>query len=246
MSGNREMDGKIAVITGGAGGIGGGTARLFAERGARKIWLADIDDANGEKLAGELRGFCACEYRHVDVSDEKAVLHFFGELGSSLDVLFNCAGITSVKGLMETDAALWNRIMEVNATSAFLFSREAMRIMGARKSGRIINVSSISAYVGGIRTSPAYAASKAAIIGLTRSLAKYGAPFGVRVNAVVPGLVDTDMTRADDFVYSTGEVPLGYIATSADIARAVIFLAGDEGSYITGQCININGGMYYA
>jgi NAD(P)-dependent dehydrogenase (short-subunit alcohol dehydrogenase family) len=246
MGNNMEMDGKIAVITGGAGGIGGGTARLFAERGARKIWLADIDDAKGEKLAGELGGLCNCEYRHVDVSDEKAVIQFFGELGSSLDVLFNCAGITSVKGLMETDAVLWNRIMGINVTSAFLFSREAMRIMGARKSGRIINVSSISAYVGGIRTSPAYAASKAAIIGLTRALAKYGAPLGVRVNAVVPGLVDTDMTRADDFVYSTDEVPLGYIATTADIARAVIFLAGDEGSYITGQCININGGMHYA
>jgi NAD(P)-dependent dehydrogenase (short-subunit alcohol dehydrogenase family) len=241
-----EMDGKTVVITGGAGGIGGGTARLFAERGARKIWLVDIDDENGEKLAGELRGFCACEYRHVDVTDESAVLNFFGGLDSSPDVLFNCAGITSVKGLMETDAALWNRIMGVNVTSAFLFSREAMRIMCAQKSGRIINVSSISAYVGGIRTSPAYAASKAAVIGLTRALAKYGAPFGVRVNAVVPGLVDTDMTRADGFVYSTGEVPLGYIAKTADIAQVVIFLAGNAGDYITGQCINVNGGMYYS
>ena len=241
-----EMDGKAAVITGGAGGIGGETARLFAERGVRKIWLADIDDENGEKLAGKLREFCDCEYRHVDVSDEKAVINFFGELDSSPDVLFNCAGITSVKGLMETDAVLWNRIMGVNVTSAFLFSREAMRIMGARKSGRIINVSSISAYVGGIRTSPAYAASKAAVIGLTRALAKYGAPLGVRVNAVVPGLVDTNMTRSDDFVYATEEVPLGYIAKTIDIARTVIFLAGDAGSYITGQCININGGMYYS
>jgi NAD(P)-dependent dehydrogenase (short-subunit alcohol dehydrogenase family) len=241
-----EMEGKTAVITGGAGGIGGETARLFAERGAKKIWLADIDDENGEKLAGELHKFCACEYRHVDVSDEKAVLNFFGELNASLDVLFNCAGITSVKGLMETDMTLWNRIMGINVTSAFLFSREAMRIMGAQKSGRIINISSISAYVGGIRTSPAYAASKAAVIGLTRALAKYGAPFGVRVNAVVPGLVDTDMTRAKDFVYSTAEVPLGYIAKTTDIAQTVLFLAGNQGSYITGQCININGGMYFS
>ncbi|MDR1505782.1 MAG: SDR family oxidoreductase [Treponema sp.] len=241
-----EMDGKTAVITGGAGGIGGGTARMFAGRGAKSIWLADIDDVNGEKLAEELREFCACEYRHVDVTSEEAVLNFFEGIGSSLDVMFNCAGITSVKGLMETDAALWNRIMGVNVTSAFLFSREAMRIMSAQKSGCIVNVSSISAYVGGIRTSPAYAASKAAIIGLTRALAKYGAPVGVRVNAVVPGLVDTDMTRAKDFVYSTSEVPLGYIAKTSDIAGAVLFLAGEAGNYITGQCLNINGGMYFA
>jgi 3-oxoacyl-[acyl-carrier protein] reductase len=241
-----EMDGRTAVITGGAGGIGGETARLFAERGAKKVWLVDIDDTHGEKLAEALREFCECEYRHVDVTDEKSVIGFLGGLGSSLDVMFNCAGITSVKGLMETDGALWNRIMGINAASAFLFSREAMRLMSAQKTGRIINVSSISAYVGGIRTSPAYAASKAAIIGLTRALAKYGAPHRVTVNAVVPGLVDTNMTRTDDFVYSSDEVPLGYVAKASDIAQAVLFLASSQGAYITGQCININGGMYFA
>jgi NAD(P)-dependent dehydrogenase (short-subunit alcohol dehydrogenase family) len=240
------MEGKVVIITGGAGGIGGETARLFARRGAKQIWLADIDDENGEVLAGELRQYCAAEYRHTDVTSESGVAAFFRELSSPPDVLFNCAGITSVKGLMETDIVLWNRIMNVNVTSVFLFSKEAMSVMGAQKNGRIINVSSVSAYVGGIRTSPAYAASKAAIIGLTRALAKYGAPLGVRVNAVVPGLVDTDMTRAKDFVYSEKEVPLGYIAKPADIARAVLFLAGDAGSYITGQCLNINGGMYFS
>jgi NAD(P)-dependent dehydrogenase (short-subunit alcohol dehydrogenase family) len=240
------MDGKVVIITGGAGGIGGETARLFAQGGVKQVWLVDVDDKNGEALAGELQQYCACAYRHVDVTAESGVAGFFRELPSPPDILFNCAGITSVKGLMETDVQLWNRIMGVNVTSVFLFSKEAMPLMGARKDGRIINVSSVSAYVGGIRTSPAYAASKAAIIGLTRALAKYGAPLGVRVNAVVPGLVDTGMTRAKDFVYSEDEVPLGYIAKPADIARAVLFLAGDAGSYITGQCLNINGGMYFS
>ena len=165
--------------------------------------------------------------------------------GGGLDVLFNCAGITSVKGLFDTDMALWNRIMAINVTSVFLFSKEALRLMCAQNYGRIINVSSVSAHVGGIRTSPAYAASKAAILGLTRSFAKYGAKYNVTVNAVAPGIVDTDMTRDPAFVYSNDEVPLGGAASPADIARTVLFLAGEGGGHITGQCINVNGGMYY-
>ncbi|MCL2060284.1 MAG: SDR family oxidoreductase [Oscillospiraceae bacterium] len=191
---------------------------------------------------------CECVYRRLDVADEVGVAALFREIEADggLDVLFNCAGITSVKNLFETDKALWDRIMSVNVTSVFLLSKEAMRIMSAQKSGRIINVSSVSAYVGGIRTSPAYAASKAAILGLTRSLAKYGAPYNVTVNAVAPGIVDTDMTRDPDFVYSADEVPLGGAASPADIARTVLFLAGEGGNHITGQCINVNGGMFFA
>ena len=234
-------------ITGGAKGIGAETARQFAASGAETIYLIDVDDANGKKTEAELSAFCECCYRRLDVTDEPGVVALFRDIETrgGLDVLFNCAGVTSVKGLLETDLALWNKIMGINATGCFLFSREAMRLMRAQNGGRIINVSSVSAHVGGIRTSPAYAASKAAILGLTRALAKYGAPYNVTVNAVAPGIVDTDMTRDPDFIYSPGEVPLGGAAEPADIARTVLFLAGEGGAHITGQCINVNGGMYF-
>ena len=244
---SKIMKGKRALITGGSKGIGAETARLFAKNGTEIIYLIDVDDENGRKTESELAKLCACSYRHLDVTDEGGVAKLFKETASNgrLDVLFNCAGITSVKNLLETDLALWNKIMTVNVTSAFLFSKEAMRLMCAQKGGRIINVSSVSAYVGGIRTSPAYATSKAAILGLTRALAKYGAAYHVTVNAVAPGLVDTDMTRDPDFVYSAAEVPLGSPAVPAEIAQAVLFLASEASSHITGQCLNINGGMYF-
>ena len=241
------LDKKKALITGGAKGIGAETALLFAEAGVETIYIVDIDDANGCRIEQELSEHCACHYCNLDVTDEAGVARLFVwiEKAGGLDILFNCAGITSVKGLFDTDLALWNKIMTVNVASAFLFSKEAMRLMCAQSGGRIVNVSSVSAYVGGIRTSPAYAASKASIIGLTRSLAKYGASYNITVNAVAPGIVDTDMTRDPDFVYSASEVPLGSPASPADIAKAVLFLASESGSHITGQCINVNGGMYF-
>jgi NAD(P)-dependent dehydrogenase (short-subunit alcohol dehydrogenase family) len=241
------MANKRILITGGARGIGAATARLFAENGADTVYIVDVDDANGENTAREISAVCDCRYRRLDVTDEVGAAELFKEIetGGGLDVLFNCAGITSVSGLFETDLALWNKIMAVNLTSAFIYSKEAMRLMCGCGYGRIINMSSVSAYVGGIRTSPAYATSKAAIIGLTRSLAKYGAPRRVTVNAIAPGIVDTEMTRVPGFVYSEREIPLGAPAVPEDIARAVLFLAGESGSHITGQCLNVNGGMYY-
>jgi NAD(P)-dependent dehydrogenase (short-subunit alcohol dehydrogenase family) len=241
------LKGKTALITGGAKGIGAATAMLFAEKGVDKIYLVDLDDEMGRQTESKIQALCDCVYVHLDVTDETGIKNLFAETDkdSGVDIVFNCAGITSVTGIMETDAALWNKIMTINVTSAFLFSREAMIRMEKKGRGRIINVSSISAQVGGIRTSPAYAASKAAILGLTRSFAKYGAPKGVTVNAVAPGIADTPMTRAKDFVYSTGEIPMGRAAKPEEIAEVVLFLASDKSAYITGQCLHVNGGMYF-
>jgi NAD(P)-dependent dehydrogenase (short-subunit alcohol dehydrogenase family) len=242
-----DIKGKAAVITGGAKGIGAAAAELFVEHGIDRLYLVDLDDENGRLTEGRLRSRCDCTYIHLNVSDEAEVKRFFSRLdgAGSADILFNCAGITSVKGVMETDLALWNKIMVVNAASVFLFSKEALIRMERRGYGRIINMSSISAQAGAIRTSPAYAASKAAILGLTRSLAKYGANKGITVNAIAPGIVDTPMTQAEDFVYSVNEIPLGRAAQPGEIAQTVLFLAGDEGGYITGQCIHVNGGMLF-
>lgn len=242
------LQNKTALISGGAKGIGAATAMLFAENGAKKIYLVDLDDEAGGQMETKIKARCDCEYVHLDVSDEAGIKDLFVRIDAAggIDILFNCAGITSVRGIMETDAALWNKIMTVNAASAFLFSKEAMIRMEKKGYGRIINVSSISAQVGGIRTSPAYAASKGAILGLTRAFAKYGAPKGVTVNAVAPGIADTPMTQAEDFVYSNSEVPLGRAAKPEEIAEAVLFLASDKSAYITGQCLHVNGGMYFS
>jgi NAD(P)-dependent dehydrogenase (short-subunit alcohol dehydrogenase family) len=242
-----SVNGKIVVVTGSAKGIGAATALLFARKGAGRIYLIDVDDESGKQTERKIKEFCGCSYVHLDVSDETGITRFFAETDEAggVDILFNCAGITSVKGIMETDAALWNKIMTVNVASAFLFSKEAMIRMEKKGFGRIINVSSVSAQVGGIRTSPAYAASKAAILGLTRSFAKYGASKGVTVNAIAPGIADTPMTQAKDFVYSNNEVPLGRAARPEEVGEAVLFLASEESGYITGQCIHVNGGMYF-
>jgi NAD(P)-dependent dehydrogenase (short-subunit alcohol dehydrogenase family) len=242
-----SIKGKTVVVTGGAKGIGAGTALLFAQKGAGKIYLIDVDDEYGKQTEQKIKEHCDCSYIHLDVSDETGIKQFFAETDKTggVDIMFNCAGITSTKGIMETNAELWNKIMTINVASAFLFSKEAMIRMEKKGSGRIINVSSVSAQVGGIRTSPAYAASKAAILGLTRAFAKYGAPKGVTVNAIAPGIADTPMTQAKDFVYSNNEVPLGRAAKPEEIGEVVLFLASEESCYITGQCIHVNGGMYF-
>jgi NAD(P)-dependent dehydrogenase (short-subunit alcohol dehydrogenase family) len=209
--------------------------------------LVDLDDEAGKQMETKIQTHCDCEYVHLDVSDEAGIKNLFTHIDAAggIDILFNCAGITSVRGIMETDAALWNKIMTVNAASAFLFSKEAMIRMEKKGGGRIINVSSISAQVGAIRTSPIYAASKAAILGLTRSFARYGAPRGVTVNAIAPGIADTPMTQVEGFVYSNSDIPLGWAAAPEEIGETVLFLASEESGYITGQCIHVNGGMYF-
>ena len=158
--------------------------------------------------------------------------------------MVNCAGITSVENFLEMSLTNYDKIMNVNMKGTLLFCKGAMHMMLEQKYGRIVNMASISGQVGGIRTNPAYAASKAGVIALTKSLAKLGAKDGVTVNAVAPGIVDTDMTRDPNFVYSVAEVPMGRVGTVWDVADVSVFLASDMARYVTGQCISVNGGMY--
>lgn len=242
------IDGKVALVTGGANGIGAETALVFAKNGAKSIYLADMADECGQETARRLSEYCTCTYIHADVSNELCVKKVFEQIAereSRLDILFNCAGISSTKGVFETDEALWNKIMEVNARGTFYFSRMAIKMMIDQCYGKIINVSSIAGQVGGIRTCPAYAASKAAILSITKSFAKLGAAHGVTVNTVSPGIADTNMTRDKDFHYSNDEVPMGRAARPEEVANVVLFLASDLSSYVTGQCVNVNGGMYF-
>jgi 3-oxoacyl-[acyl-carrier protein] reductase len=221
---------------------------VFAKNGAKRIYLADMSDENGQAMARKIRDYCYCTYIHTDVSAESDINEIFDKISKEagrLDILFNCAGITSTKGIYETDQELWDKIMAVNARGAFYASRLAVKMMIEQGHGKIVNVSSIAGQVGGIRTCPAYSASKAAIMSITKSFAKLGAAHGVTVNTISPGIADTNMTRDKDFHYSADEVPMGRAAAPVEIANVVLFLASDLSSYVTGQCINVNGGMYF-
>jgi len=135
-------------------------------------------------------------------------------------------------------------MMDINLKGTFLFMRQAFLLMQEQKYGKVVNVSSISGQVGGIRTSPAYAASKAGILSITKSFAKLGAIDNITVNSIAPGIIDTELTRAPDFNYSVDEVPMKRVGQPQDVADTALFLASDMSAYITGQCINVNGGMY--
>lgn len=140
----------------------------------------------------------------------------------------------------------WNHILNINLKGVMLYSRAALRLMTERGYGKIVNIASIAGQVGGICTSPAYAVSKAGIMCLTKSLAKAVAKWRINVNAIAPGLIDTEMVRVPGFVYSESEVPMGYIGSPEEVADVLLFLASDLSRYVTGQCIHVNGGMYMA
>jgi NAD(P)-dependent dehydrogenase (short-subunit alcohol dehydrogenase family) len=238
---------KVALVTGAARGIGAQCARQLAENGAAAVIVVDMDEARGKETADSLSSLCRSAFYRTDVSSEDAVKALFHEVKRDfgrLDILVNIAGICSTRTIFDENMDSWDRIMNVNLKGGFLCMREAFLLMEAHGYGRIVNMASISGQVGGIRTSPAYAASKAGLICITKSFAKLGAKLGITVNALAPGLVDTEMTRDPDFHYSVDEVPMGRVASTSEIANTVLYLASDLAAYVTGQCVNVNGGMY--
>lgn len=241
------LENRVALVTGGARGIGAQCAKTFAEHGAAEIVIIDLDEIEGEKTKAEINKCSHGRFIKADVSNEQEVLKIFKTLESEsggLDIMMNVAGICSTHTILEEDMHSWDRMMDINLKGAFLFMRNAFKLMKKRQYGRIVNISSISGQVGGIRTSPAYAASKSGILSITKSLAKLGAKENITVNSIAPGIVNTEMTRNPDFHYSIDEVPMGRVGTPQDVANAALFLVSDLAAYITGQCINVNGGMY--
>lgn len=237
---------QTVVITGGSKGIGASTAMLFAERGAKTVIIADIIDEQAEKTASLIREKTGCEavYRRTDVSSEESVhvlFEYARERFGGADVLVNCAGICSQESIEEMDGGKFDRAIGVNLRGTYLCSREALADMKAKRHGKIVNFSSISGQIGGIATAPSYAASKGGIISLTLSFAKAAAPFNVNVNAVAPGMIDTDMAMSH---FNPQNVPLNRIGTPRDVASVVWFLASEDSSYMTGTILSVNGGMF--
>ena len=235
MSGQRTI-----VITGGSRGIGAALVRRFRAGGDRVIFLYAASSAAAQALAAETGAEAIC----CDVSEEDQVNAAFGQIGH-LDVLINNAGIAEYNPINWTTPETFRRVMEVNVTGAYLCIRAALPAMLERKSGVIINTASMWGLVGA-SCEAAYSASKAAVIGLTKSLAKELGPSGIRCNAIAPGVILTDMLRnlsEEDLEALRQDTPLERLGRPEDVAEAVWYLASEGASFITGEVLNLSGGF---
>jgi len=259
MGSSGRFNGKVVVITGASRGIGAGIARRFADEGAAVAVASNEDRVHA--VAAELRELGASVSSHiVDVTDAAQVTELYAAVARDfgrIDVSIQNAGVITIKPLAELTEREWDLVLDVNTKGVFLCCQAAARHMVAQGSGRLINTASGQARQGFIYT-PHYAASKFGVVGITQSLAKELAPAGITVNAFCPGIIDTDMWAYNDAVwgkllgdYAPGElmaewvrgIPLKRAGTAADVAGLVAFLASDDAAYITGQTINVDGGL---
>ena len=242
---------RTVVVTGGSRGIGRAIALRFASKGTRIVIVHyDPDEiAAQETVAMVSQRGATAESKKVDLSDFQAVDELFKDILArcgNIHVLVNNAGITKDTLLMRMSEADWDAVLHVNLKSVFNCTKAVIRSMLKQREGRIVNISSVVGQMGNAGQSN-YAASKAGIMGFTKSVAREAAPRGVTVNAVAPGYVDTDMTKVlPDEVKAAflQQVPLGRVGTPQDVAEAVHWLCSEAAGYITGQVLHVNGGMY--
>tara|TARA_Y100000588_G_scaffold223762_1_gene237750 strand:+ start:476 stop:1207 length:732 start_codon:yes stop_codon:yes gene_type:complete len=238
-----KLNDKIALVTGGGRGIGQAICQTFAREGARLV-VADIDAETAQQTAQSLPTEAIA--LEMDVSSKCAVEAGFARaLGhcGHLDILVNNAGYLTYSSFAECSEELWDRIIDINLKGCFLCSQAALLHMQERGKGNIISMSSLAAKTGGIAAGPPYAAAKAGIYALTINLARTGAPLGIRANAIAPGVIDTIMTQGAAHKDLTSAIPLGVKGQPEDIANCALFLASDDSRHITGELIDVNGGL---
>lgn len=245
------VDGKVALVTGGAGGIGRATAELLAAEGAA-VAVADVNQDGAEAIAAGIaeRGGRSLALR-VDVTRPDEIEAMFArvvEHFGRLDILHNNAGVLDITPFDEMTAEGWDRLMDVNLRGVFLCAQHALRVMIRQgHGGRIINTGSMGGQVGGIVAGANYSASKAAVACLTKSMTRIGGPHNILVNTLNPGVIDTAMTAgfpADRRTAMIQGTPLGRLGTADEVAKVVLFLASDLASFVTGTHIDINGGLF--
>jgi len=244
-----RLEGKVAVVTGGASGIGRETVRRFAEEGAR-VCVVDLADEPGEEIASEIDGL----YAHADVTSAEDVQRVYREAAGrfgGLDVLFNNAGISPPDddSILETDLDAWQRVQDVNLKSVFLCCKYGIPYLLERGGGSVINTASFVAVMGAATSQISYTASKGGVLAMTRELGVQFARQGVRVNALCPGPVSTPLLQElfakdpEKAARRLVHLPMGRFAEATEIANAVLFLASDESSYVTASTFLVDGGL---
>lgn len=246
---SKKFDGQVAIVTGAGRGIGEAIARRLADEGA-KVAVVSRTESNAAKTAEGINAVHAgaAKAYAVDVADFQAVQELAEAIITDfgrVDILVNNAGVTRDGLSMRMSSEDWDVVVDTNLKGSFNFIRAVQRPMAKQRAGRIINISSVSGLMGNAGQAN-YAASKAGLIGLTKTIARELAGRGVTVNAVAPGFIDTDMTKVLPEVIVTGVInmiPLKRFGSPEDIAAAVSYLAGPEAGYITGQTLVVDGGM---
>lgn len=247
-----DLSGKRALVTGAGRGLGKGIALALAEAGASVAlnFLENDKEAQSVKEEIEARGGKAMAIQ-ADVSQAVAVSAMFLKVKKEwggLDILVNNAGTTKSQDIFETTENDWDQVVDTNLKSVFLCSKEAMALMAEQKQGVLINISSIVAHRGALYGHVHYAATKGGILSMTRTLARTGAPLGIRVNAIAPGIIESDLLMAthgkEEVSALAASVPLG-LGRARDIGLAAAYLSSEGGRYITGATLDVNGGMHF-
>jgi len=245
---DHKFEGQLALVTGASRGIGAAIALELAKRGMKVIGTATTDEG-AAKITNMLSGFAGCAGKNLNVTDALAIDVLIDSLvkeHGGLQVLVNNAGITRDMLAMRLKDDDWDAVLDTNLKAVFRMSRAVMRTMMKQRYGRIISITSVVGASGNAGQTN-YAAAKAGVAGMTRALARELGSRGITVNCIAPGFIETDMTAnlpEEQQKTLLSQIPLGRLGKPQDIAHAVAFVASPEASYITGQEIHINGGMY--
>ena len=245
-----DVQNRVAIVTGGAQGIGLAIATLLAQRGA-KVALTDV---NKEKAMAAAENLKAQGYEamggYCDVSKVESIKESFKEVADTfggIDILVNNAGILFSTPVEEITEKEWDLVMSIDLKGCFFCMQQALPYLKGREHPRIISISSVAGQMGSYASGMAYVAAKGGVLSLTYGMSRRLAPYKITVNAVCPGTIETDIIRQwtpEKIQELTANIPLGTLGKAEDIAQAVAFLAADENDFITGEAISVNGGMY--
>lgn len=239
---NRELDQKIAIVTGAAQGIGAAIADVMVREGATVI-VADMNADAAAAKAAELGGECTSFAVNVAKMDQlQALVDFAIEKFGRIDILVNNAGVTRQIDFLEIGEDEFDRVVDINLKAMVFLTQKVMRHMVERNYGRIVNIASLAGERGGLFAGIHYSTSKAGVINATKCMAHRGGVHNVTVNAVAPGLIKTPM--GDSLNFSTNEIAMKRLGTAHEVAEAVAFLASDRARYITGSTVDVNGGVF--
>jgi 2-hydroxycyclohexanecarboxyl-CoA dehydrogenase len=245
-----RLEGKIALVTGGASGIGAATARRLAAEGAR-VAIGDLNEDGAREVAGEIDGF-ACRLDVVDTASVRAGVAATVEALGDIDVLINNAGTDRFSFFVNSDEELWDFVLGVNLRGVLAVTHAVLPSMQQRRGGSIVNVASEAGRVGS-QGSAVYSAAKAGVIGFTKAIAREAARYRVRCNAVAPGPIETPLLNAAPLMLGelgerlkqamVNSTALGRSGEPDEVAAAIVYLASEDASYVTGQTLNVSGGL---